>query len=168
MILGTQLCQLCVYIYIHIHTHTYIYIYISVCVCVSVNYIILYNPSCRGSKHVMKLGDGLLHASSGHAHPRKRHQRLPNQPDRSLDSLDRGWVNVPMTHHPTIGDMISNRYVKAQKRDIYHYLPTPCWMPAAPSTSPAWVPLGPSLAKSRPRSAWIQAAPILKTGCCKF
>ena len=25
----------------------------------------------------------------------------------------------------------------------------------------AWVPLGPSLAKSRPRSAWIQAAPIL-------
>ena len=53
-----------------------------------------------------------------------------NQPEEGFDFLRRsytqGLVNVPIEHHPTIGDIISKRYLKVMfKIPKKGYLPTP-------------------------------------------
>ena len=43
-------------------------------------------------------------------------------------SIWQGLVNVPIEHHPTIGDVISNRYLKVMfKIPKKGHLPTPVW-----------------------------------------
>ena len=164
MIPGTQLCQLCVYIYIHIYIYIYTHIYLCVCLYIISYFTILVaaDPTCY---------------EIGRWPPACQFRACPSTETPSTTSkpawpiigfTGQGLGKCPNETSPNYWGYDLQQICEGPKKGYLPLFTNPLLDAGSPSTSPAWVPLGPSLAKSRPRSAWIQAAPILKTGCCKF